>query len=371
MSEKNRKPAAFKIEETAQSKPRKARSNSETASSERTPVSISEGIEFIQPEDDLFLADQPPNERAIDDGVLADQLTPPIAKARRKRFSFAKLAMSAFGLLFSLAFATWLDGLITSYFERSAWLGWTASVLTAIAVLALIALAARELSALARLHAVQSMRQEAAAAVAEKNPAKARVVLKRLIRLFAHQPQTARPRARLKELDDEIIDGPHLIELAEIELMAPLDRQARELIVNASKRVSVVTAVSPRALVDIGYVLFESMRLIRALATLYGSRPGSLGAIRLARDVVSHLAVTGSIAVGDGMVQQLLGHGLASKLSARLGEGVINGLMTARIGIAAMDLCRPLPFKALKRPGIGDFVGDLTRQATGTQKSKD
>jgi len=38
---------------------------------------------------------------------------------------------------------------------------------------------------------------------------------------------------------------------------------------------------------------------------------------------------------------------------------VINGLMTARIGISAMDLCRPMPFKALKRPGIGDFVSDI------------
>lgn len=77
------------------------------------------------------------------------------------------------------------------------------------------------------------------------------------------------------------------------------------------------------------------------------------------RDVVAHLAVTGSIAVGDGLAQQVLGHGLASKLSSRLGEGVINGMLTARIGIAAMDLCRPLPFKALKRPGIGDFMSDI------------
>ena len=75
--------------------------------------------------------------------------------------------------------------------------------------------------------------------------------------------------------------------------------------------------------------------------------------------------VTGSIAVGDSIVQQLIGHGLASKLSARLGEGGVNGMMAARIGIAAMDLCRPLPFKALKRPGITDFAGDLTPNVTG------
>jgi putative membrane protein len=137
------------------------------------------------------------------------------------------------------------------------------------------------------------------------------------------------------------------------------------LILNSSKRVSVVTAVSPRAVVDLAYVLFEVTRLVRAMAELYGGRPGTLGMLKLLRDVVAHLAVTGSIAVGDGLAQQVLGHGLASKLSARLGEGVINGLMTARIGIAAMDLCRPLPFKAVKRPGIGDFMSDLTPDLGG------
>ena len=77
-----------------------------------------------------------------------------------------------------------------------------------------------------------------------------------------------------------------------------------------------------------------------------------------------------AIAIGDGLAQQVLGHGLAARLSTRLGEGVINGLMTARIGIAAMDLCRPLPFRATKRPGIGDFIGDLTPSMTGKDRDR-
>ena len=87
-------------------------------------------------------------------------------------------------------------------------------------------------------------------------------------------------------------------------------------------------------------------RLIRRLSELYGGRPGTLGFIRLARDVLAHLAVTGTIAIGDSFVQQLVGHGLAARASARLGEGVVNGLMTARIGIAAMDVVRPCRFSA-------------------------
>ena len=92
--------------------------------------------------------------------------------------------------------------------------------------------------------------------------------------------------------------------------------------------------------------------------------PGTLGFFRLARDVLAHLAVTGSIAVGDSFVQQIVGHGLAARLSAKLGEGVVNGMMTARIGIAAMETARPLPFSAVKRPGMSDFLSALTAFAT-------
>ena len=80
--------------------------------------------------------------------------------------------------------------------------------------------------------------------------------------------------------------------------------------------------------------------------------------------------MTGSIAVGDSLVQQIVGHGLAAKLSARLGEGVVNGLMTVRIGIAAMDTTRPLPFIAEKRPGMGEFLGALAGSNASREPDK-
>ncbi|QRM55660.1 TIGR01620 family protein [Sinorhizobium sp. BG8] len=302
---------------------------------------------------------------------LPDLGATPEAKPRRRRLTFGRLAIGAFGFLASLAIGLWLDDLIRALFTRNDWLGYAAMAATAIAVLAVVAIALRELVGLHRLNAVQDLKREVAEATAAERPTDARKVVDHLVDLLATRPQTARGRRRLGETKGEVIDASHLVELAERELMAPLDREARALILSAAKRVSIVTAVSPRALVDIGYVVYESSRLIRALAELYGGRPGSLGLLRLMRDVLAHLAVTGSIAVGDSLVQQVLGHGLASKLSARLGEGVINGLMTARIGIAAMDLCRPMPFRALKRPGIGDFIGDLAPSALSAGRDKD
>ena len=153
-----------------------------------------------------------------------------------------------------------------------------------------------------------------------------------------------------------------MIKLAERELMAPLDEEARRLVSTAAQRVSVVTAVSPRALIDVLFVFVAAMRLIRQLARLYGGRPDTLGMISHLRHVIGHLAITSGMAVGDSLVQQVLGHGIAAKLSQRLGEGVLNGLLTARLGLAAIDVTRPLPFTALPRPALGDLAEDLLRK---------
>ena len=80
------------------------------------------------------------------------------------------------------------------------------------------------------------------------------------------------------------------------------------------------------------------------------------------RQIIAHLAVTGGLAAGDSLIQQVLGHGVAAKLSARLGEGVLNGLLTARLGLAAIEVARPLPFAALPKPALSDIAGDLLRR---------
>jgi putative membrane protein len=338
-----RRPEAFSID-TEKQQPPPVR---------RLPQAFAGDISITPDEDDPFLG-------GVDAG-----LAPPVAEPRPHRFSFGKLAIGAFGFLLSLALGLWADQLIRDLFTRADWLGYTAITAVAIAVLALLVIVAREVAGIWRLNAVQSLKVEAEQAALQRKATAAKAVVTKLENILSHRAETAKGRAAIKATQDDIIDGPHLLDFAERELLTPIDRQARALILNASKRVSIVTAVSPRAIVDLAYVLFEVVRLVRSMAELYGGRPGSIGMMRLLRDVIAHLAVTGSIAVGDGLAQQVLGHGLASKLSARLGEGMINGLMTARIGIAAMDLCRPLPFRALKRPGISDFISDLRPDLKG------
>ena len=288
-----------------------------------------------------------------------DALATPPPPVARRRSKLTSIFLAAISVLISLALGLWADQLIRDLFARADWLGWLAFGVSIVAGLALIAILAREVAGIMRLGSVEKLRAKAISAVERNDPREARVLAAELSSFVATRPETAAGRRTLESLGNDIIDGADLVRIAEAELLAPLDAKAQILILDAAKRVSIVTAVSPRALVDLAYVLFEAARLIRRLAELYGARPGTLGFIRLARDVLAHLAVTGAVAAGDEFVHQVVGQGLAARLSAKLGEGVVNGMMTARIGVAAMETVRPLPFTALKRPGMTDFLSAL------------
>ena len=117
-----------------------------------------------------------------------------------------------------------------------------------------------------------------------------------------------------------------------------------------------VTALVPLALADVVTALAANLRMIRRIAELYGGRSGVLGNWRLTKTVMTHLVATGVVAVGDDMIHSVAGGTVLSKLSRRFGEGVVNGALTSRVGVAAMEVCRPLPFRALPRPKVSNLV---------------
>lgn len=276
-------------------------------------------------------------------------------------FPFLKLFMAAFGLLLSLSIGLWVDSLISAMFMRNAWLGVLTLSLSVIALGALTALIVREIIGLSQLRSVADLRREITR-LSEQNQRHnkhAKQLVNNVIRFVAHRPETAKGRRALKDMEEEIIDGADYLVLAERELMQKLDEAAQTLIIKSAKRVSVVTAISPRALLDVSYVLYEMIRLSRQIAQLYGARPGFLGTWALLKSMVAHLAITGGMAVGEDMLHQLVGQTVVSKFSARFGEGMVNGLMTSRVGIVAMVVARPMPFNALDRPSLGTLIGKI------------
>lgn len=291
-----------------------------------------------------------------------------VAPAPRRMGWLGRLAWTTGGILVSAGLGLAADRLIRDLFARHEWLGWAGLGILGAFLVAVVALIIREMAALRRLSVLDAVRAEAARAHADNDRKRAGSVLDHLNGVYAARPDLARARESLNDQAGDLFDGTEVIALAERSLMTPLDARSRALVAASARRVALVTAVSPRALIDVAFVIYESIRLAGAIAALYGARPGLFGFWRLAGSILAHLAVTGGLVLTDGVVEQLVGQGLAAKLSARLGEGVVNGLMTVRVGIAAMRVVRPLPFKTLPQPTVRDFIPELVKVTTDAGK---
>lgn len=316
--------------------------------------------------DDPRLVVARPEEQLFDTEPSPEASAVAIAKPRKRRgssrrISWGALFWSSLSGLVLMGLGLAVTNLVEDLFARAPWLGAIGLALASIAGLALLAVIVRELAGLIRLAAVESLRDRALDIIASDDREAGKALTDALLAHTKRIPQLARARARLEDHRVDIIDGRDRVHLAERELMTPLDVEARRLVASAAKRVSVVTAISPRASVDMVFVLLNALNLVRRLATLYGGRPGALGLFKLFRQVMSHLAITGGVSVTDSLVQQVVGHGIAARLSARFGEGLVNGLLTARLGLLAIDLTRPLPFAALPRPALNDLAAPLLR----------
>ncbi len=280
----------------------------------------------------------------------------------KRGFRWGALFVGAALALSGLAIGLWFERFISVTLARDDWLGWAAFGLVCLMALAAIMILMRELVGLFRLSRLKEYRREAEHALGENDAKHARRLTGRLMKAYRNRHDLSWALARFREHDGDILDGREVLKLADRELMAPLDNRAKALVAKAAKRVSIVTALSPAAILDVIYVFVENIRLLRGLAGLYGGRPGLLGAIRLGRMVIVHIAATGGLALTDDLFGQFLGQDLVRRLSRRAGEGVFNGALTARIGIAAIDVCRPLPFIEAKPPRFRDFAVEIFKK---------
>jgi putative membrane protein len=275
--------------------------------------------------------------------------------------NWGSIFLSAVGGLLFLAFLVWVQDTFLTLLGRKDWLGWAATLLLATAVFAFVMIIAREIAGLYRLSAITLVRQRADAALAAENISEARSASREIRAMLEERRELADGVARLKRHQGDILDARQVLTLAERELLLPLDREARVTVGTSGRRVSMVTALSPAAIFSVGFVAYENFRMLRTLAGVYGGRPGFMAVLRLMRLIAGHLALTGGIAFTDDILGQFVGHGMTSRVSKRLGEGLINGGFTIRIGIAAIEVLRPLPYIEARQPRLREFVTEFLK----------
>ncbi|AEY01279.1 hypothetical protein GU3_07615 [Oceanimonas sp. GK1] len=235
--------------------------------------------------------------------------------------------------------------------QQNQWLGAAWSL-----ALALLALAAgsslwREARQLRRLERVTRQRARAEALLAKAGHGRAQGFCEQLARQsgLEHSDAFAQWQAGLTgdEQDTEVLG------LYSRQVLATQDRQARARVLKWSGEAAVMVAASPLAAVDMLLVLWRNLKMMEDITQCYGIRLGALSRLRLLKGVLHHMLYVGvsEAAIDAGM--DLLGLELAGRLSARAGQGVGAGLLTARLGLQTMDLCRPIPWQGDEKKQLG------------------
>ncbi|CAM3496860.1 YcjF family protein [Xenorhabdus nematophila] len=149
-----------------------------------------------------------------------------------------------------------------------------------------------------------------------------------------------------------------------------LDIQARKEISRSAAESALMIAISPLAIVDMAFIAWRNVRLINRIAALYGIELGYFSRIRLFRLVLLNIAFAGASELIREVGMDWLSQDIAARLSARAAQGIGAGLLTARLGIKAMELCRPLPWIDGDKPKLGDFRHQLLTQLKSTLPAK-
>lgn len=322
----HRAPQAFKLEQ-------------ETTTKKTKPTKI----EFAPEESEQELATIP---------VPAEQRV-----AMRPRWGF--IFISALASLFALWLGLTATQIVEDFFARSPFLGYVALTVASVAGFAALAIIFREIWGLFRLRRIERLQLAASHALNQDDATSADLAVSGLKRLYANRADSAWNLKNLNLHSDDIIDPRDRVRLAERYLVDPLDEAAHRIIAKRARRVTLLTTVTPAAALDMLFVGAQNLRMLREIASLYGGKPSTLATLRLSRMVLTHLAVAGGLALSDNFLHLFVGKGLLGRLSARFGEGAVNGILTARIGLAAREVCRPIPQENSKRETLASLVKEL------------
>ena len=264
----SKRPRAFRLQDLVQS----------GEAEPRAPVLIEPARDPYEAEVEAAMAAQD-----VDAGEAAVEVAQKKGLGRAGSCPGRGLFWSAAGGLIVLSFGLWLNHLVDDLFARAPALG-----------VAGLALARRSpglrssCSPAARSRASCASRASPSCTSASPGRARsddfqdARRLVRELGALYAARPETAQARDQLRELRAGDRRRPRPDRHRRAHPVHPLDLEVRQEIATAARRVSMVTAIAPRAIIDVVFVVAQAIRLIRRISEIYGGRPGLFGFFKAA-----------------------------------------------------------------------------------------
>lgn len=149
-------------------------------------------------------------------------------------------------------------------------------------------------------------------------------------------------------------------------VLRPLDDKALQLVLKSSSQTALLVAASPLALADMVLVLWRNLKMLREIADIYQIHLGYWGQLRLIRQILQNMVFAGAAELVTELGTDWFSAELTSKLSAKLAQGLGSGLLSARLGINAIQACRPLTLLPDEKPKLSQIRKALLKRLGAT-----
>ncbi|GAB3022366.1 hypothetical protein GCM10027098_17470 [Bowmanella dokdonensis] len=153
-----------------------------------------------------------------------------------------------------------------------------------------------------------------------------------------------------------------VMHLFEQQVLQEADEKALRHISQEASASAVMIAISPFVLLDMLLVFWRNLRMVNRICACYGVRPGYWAKVRLLQRMCHSMLYAGASELAADASAWALGGSLTAKISSRAAQGLGAGVLTARFGLQAMQVCRPVPFISVKRPHLGQIAADLVKR---------
>ncbi|MDA0147769.1 YcjF family protein [Vibrio sp. LaRot3] len=135
-----------------------------------------------------------------------------------------------------------------------------------------------------------------------------------------------------------------VLDMYDAMVVAEQDKLATKIVSQHATESAALVAISPLAVADMLLVAWRNFKMIDNLAQVYGIELGYWSRLKLFKATLINMAAAGASELAIDASMDLMSMDLAGKVSARAGQGLGVGILTARLGLKAMSLLRPMPW---------------------------
>ncbi len=237
-------------------------------------------------------------------------------------------------------------------FARHHMLGWGFSALAAGMMLALTVMVVREIVAWRKLRSVQYLQDHGSKLRKEGEHGRGVPFTMEMMRFYQGRAELEPGWQRFHDQLDPNLGDREILTLFSSDVLSVLDKKAYDIVVENSSVAALLTTLSPMAWLDAMLFMWRNVRMVRQIAACYGFRPGFMVSVKLMQEVFQGMVASATTDILTSEAVDTVGSSVTAAIFAKAGQGMANGLLSARIGVQAMRLCRPVAFLENENPSL-------------------